>query len=63
MDVEVTIAARAATTIRMKWVLASRVTAHQFSKNGEFFQNLRNLGFRRLELTDGYDFNWYWDLR
>ncbi len=63
MDVEVTVLGRAATTLHMKYVLAGRVTAHQMSQNTDFFGTLRTMGFRRFELTDGYDFNWYWDLR
>lgn len=50
------------TTLRITYVLVDRVWAHQMSKNGEMFSTLRQMGFKRLELRDGYDESYYWDL-
>lgn len=62
IDATVTVHGSKATTLKVKWILASRVVAHEFSENAEFFQGLRDLAFKKFILTDGYDFSWYWDL-
>ncbi len=51
-----------ATTLKIKWVLMSRVTANEYGKSTEFLQLLRELGFKKLILTDGYNATWYLDL-
>ncbi len=51
------------TTLRMKWALASKVAAHQISENTQMFETARELGFKRMELTDGFDFAWSWNLQ
>lgn len=56
------LASSAATTLRLKWILVSRVVAHQFSQNREIWQTMETLGFKRLEITDGYDEQWYWTI-
>lgn len=50
------------TTLHIKWILAGRVLAHQMSKESSIFANAREMGFRRIEITDGYDESWYWKL-
>lgn len=62
MDATATVSGQNATTLRIQYVLFNRVWANEFSKNVEMFTTLRSLGFRRLELTDGYDFEWAWTL-
>jgi len=62
LDVTVTTQGGQATTLRIKWILVSRVVAHQFSQNSEVFSTLRTLGFKRLEISDGYDEEWYWTI-
>jgi hypothetical protein len=62
MNVTVTTHGDRATTLKVKWILVSRVTAHEMSKDAEFFQTLRDLGFKKFIITDGYDESWYWDL-
>jgi hypothetical protein len=51
------------TTLHMKWILVSKVVAHQFSKQADFFDSARNMGFRRFEITDGYRETWWWTLK
>jgi hypothetical protein len=63
MDVRVATRGTDHTTLRMTYVLVNRVWAHQLSKNGEMFARLRQLGFTRLELRDGYNESYSWDLR
>jgi hypothetical protein len=62
MDATVTTAGANATTLRVKWILVSRVLAYKMSQQPDFFDSLRKMGFKRFEITDGYDDSWYWDL-
>jgi hypothetical protein len=62
-NVTVTAIGKDHTTLRIKWILVSKVTAHEFSKQGDFFEEARKIGFRRVEITDGYDETWYWNLK
>lgn len=50
------------TTLKLKWILVSKVVAHEMGKNTEFFQTLRGLGFKKFILSDGYYESWYWNL-
>jgi hypothetical protein len=50
------------TTLQMKWALASKAVAHQLTENTEMFDTARQLGFKRMELTDGFDQTWTWKL-
>jgi flagellar biosynthesis GTPase FlhF len=61
-DVDVSAIGKDHTTLHIKWILVSKVLAHQLSKEGEFFQNAREAGFKRIEISDGYDESWYWKL-
>jgi hypothetical protein len=63
LDITVSATGSQSTVLRLKWILVSRVMAHQFSKNAELFANLRDAGFSRLVITDGYDETWYWDIK
>lgn len=62
IDATVTTPGREATTLRLRWILVSRVLAHQMGKDPELFASLRRLGFKRLEISDGYDEEWYWNM-
>jgi hypothetical protein len=44
-----------ADTLYMKYVLLGRPDAYQFSTDHELMGNLKNLGFRKAILTDGYE--------
>jgi len=50
------------TVLHIKWVLVSKVLAYQLSQQGDFFQNARDAGFKKVEITDGFDQAWYWKL-
>jgi hypothetical protein len=50
------------TTLQMKWALVSKVMAHQMSRRSDIFDTARQLGFKRIELTDGFDETWVWNL-
>ena len=62
IEATVTVHGSKATTLKVRWILVSKVIVHEYNKNPEFFQSLRDLGFKKFILTDGYDFSWVWDL-
>lgn len=51
------------TTLRITLALASKVGAHQISKNTQMLETARQLGFQRMELTDGFESAWTWKLQ
>lgn len=61
LNVTVTTKGKGATTLHLKWILVSRVVAHQLSKS-DLLGQLRDMGFKRFEISDGYDESWYWTL-
>ncbi len=61
-DVDVTASGVRHTTLRVKWVLASKVDAYKLTNSDGFLPNLKQLGFRKFILDDGYENNWTWDL-
>lgn len=49
--------------LKLKWILVSKVTAYQFSHdNSGMWQTMREAGFTKFAITDGYDETWTWDL-
>lgn len=62
-DFELTLQGKKQDHLRVKYILVSRVFVHQFQQNyPEFFSGLRDLGFKKLTFTDGYDDSWVFDL-
>ena len=49
--------------LHIKWALVSKVAAHQLGKNGEFWKSMRQLGFKKVILTDGYDESFSWTVK
>lgn len=49
------------TRLTMKWILVSKVVAHQYAK-GDIIGEMRVAGFKRFTITDGYDESWTWRL-
>lgn len=62
IDARVSVRGAQATTLRLEWILANRPLVYQFGQNGETMEFLRSMGFRRLEITDGYNDSWAFDL-
>ena len=62
MNVDVSATGKNQTVLRIKWILASKVLAHQLTKEQGFFASARKAGFKRVEITDGYDETWWWKL-
>ena len=49
-------------TLQVKWIFVSKSLAYQLSQQGRIFDNARSVGFKRVEITDGYDETWRWNL-
>ncbi len=58
MDTRVSAIGEDNTTLQITYVLMGRVMANELSKNGQFLDQLENLGFKRVEFTDGYGKTW-----
>lgn len=62
MDVTVTTGGSRDRTLSLKYILAGRVFAHQLQENDAFWDNMKKLGFTRVDLSDGYDYSVSWDV-
>lgn len=49
------------TRLTMKWILVSKVVAHQYAQ-GDIINEIQAAGFKRFTITDGYDETWTWTL-
>jgi RNA polymerase subunit RPABC4/transcription elongation factor Spt4 len=58
MDVYVSTQGKDKSVLRVKWVLVSRPLVYKMINDGSVMGNLRNLGFKKLIMTDGYDSSW-----
>ena len=61
MNVDVRASGPNNTILTIKWALASKVFAHDMSESGIINQAAKE-GFKKVVITDGYSFNWRWDL-
>jgi hypothetical protein len=61
MNVDVTTSGEVATTLTLKWILVSKVTAHQMEKDEALFSTMRLMGFKRFIITDGYRDTFGWN--
>lgn len=59
LNIKVNVSGKKKTTITMKYVLFTDVWANKFK---DALDEYRVLGFKKLILTDGYDYNVYWNL-
>lgn len=61
-DIRVYVRGERATTLVLEYVLFNRVWAHQLEKEADFWREMRKLGFKRVEMRDGYYFSTAWVL-
>lgn len=61
MDVKVSVSGKNNTTITLQYALFNDVWSHKMEK-GDLISEIRTYGFKKLEMTDGYDWSVYWDL-
>jgi hypothetical protein len=62
MDVYVSALGKTKQTLKVKWVLVSRPLVYKMINNPDFVSKLRELGFKKLIMTDGYNDTWSIDL-
>lgn len=62
MNTDVTAYGPKNTIVKIKWALASKVTANDLSKSGVAKQ-AEKAGFKKLIFTDGHNSEWTWDLK
>src|SRR5436309_3504976 len=61
MDAEVVTIGPRHTTLRVTWVLATKMSAYKLTKSVPF-DDMRSIGFKKFVLTDGWDHSWTWNL-
>jgi pyruvate/2-oxoglutarate dehydrogenase complex dihydrolipoamide acyltransferase (E2) component len=59
LDIKVKVSGKNAERIKLTYALFSDVWSHRMSKDGSVIE-LCNLGFKRIEMSDGYDWGIYW---
>jgi hypothetical protein len=59
LDIKVDVSGKNADRITLTYVLFNDVWTHRFQKDGGL-DALRDMGFRRVDLKDGYDYHIYW---
>ena len=62
MDIEVTVSGKANERITLKFALFNAVSANKIQK-GDLLKEMGLLGFKRVDLTDGYDYHVSWNLQ
>lgn len=63
MDVHVATLGKTHTTLQIKWILVNRPIIYKMINDETAMGNLRNLGFKKLVMTDGYDSTWNIDVK
>lgn len=61
MDATVTAEGPQATTLRVRYILISRPLIFKLQEDGSFVSGVRDAGFTKLIMTDGYDKTWSWN--
>jgi FKBP-type peptidyl-prolyl cis-trans isomerase len=61
MNYDVTVSGKENEVLKLKWALASKVTANALTKS-DIISSARSVGFKEVKLSDGYDFGWSWKL-
>ena len=62
LDIEVKVSGTDSDRVTLEYALFNAVWAHNFQK-GDLLQEMKRLGFKRVDLTDNYDYHVYWDLK
>jgi hypothetical protein len=62
VNIKVHVYGRNNTIIKLSYPLFNEVWAHKLQK-GTLIDEIKNLGFRKLEMTDGNNYNVYWDFK
>lgn len=57
-DVYASVEGKKFETLKIKYILMSRPTVYQLSKDSTFINNLKEMGFKKVIFTDGYNDTW-----
>lgn len=60
LDIKVSVTGAKKDRITLKFILFNDVWSHRIQQDG-LLRELRDIGFKRVTLTDGYDYTVYWD--
>lgn len=50
------------TSLLARYILAHRVIAHQMAKSPDISEGAGVMGFKRVDISGGYDETWSWNL-
>jgi hypothetical protein len=62
MDIEVKVSGKDKDRVTLEYVLFNAVWTNKVEK-GSLLAEMRGLGFKRVDMTDGYDYHMYWDFQ
>jgi hypothetical protein len=62
LDINVTVGGKNSDHITLEFALFNAVWANKFQK-GDLLDEMKKLGFKRVDLTDNYNYHVYWDLK
>lgn len=60
LDIKVSVTGTKKDRITLKFILFNDVWSHRIQQDG-LLRELRDIGFKKVTLTDGYDYTVYWD--
>ena len=64
VNMTITAIGKGATTLRLEYVLTSKVAAHALGKNDQFWTEVRGFGFKKVLMTNGFESSlgetWTW---
>lgn len=61
LDIDVAVSGKNATYLKLKYALFGAVWGRKFETEG-LFAKFRDMGFSKVEITDGYDYDYIWTL-
>ena len=62
MDIRVQVLGPSKTTLKLTYVLFSRPLIYKLTNEGNFLENLKQGGFKKVIFSDGYRYSWTYDL-
>jgi len=62
MDIKVNVTGDHNDRITLRWALFNDVWTHRMQKEDGLIPEMNALGFKRVDVTDGYDYHMYWTM-
>ena len=60
LDIKVSVSGTKKDRVTLKFVLFNDVWSHRMQQDG-LLQEMKDVGFKKVTMTDGYDYTVYWD--